>query len=109
MTAISKRPPAYNDLAEIWCYVAENSNEKLADKLIDRFEAKATLLAKSAKMGKSRPELMASLRSFAVGKYVIIYLSVKNGIEIVRVLHSARDINSLFAGENDADGEVEES
>lgn len=100
MPTISKRPAAHRDLAEIWRHVAENSSDIRADTLIDLFEAKARTLAKSPKIGRARPELMESLRSFAIGRYVLFYLPEENGVDIVRVLHGARDIDSLFADED---------
>jgi toxin ParE1/3/4 len=36
------------------------------------------------------------LRSFAVGRYVIFYLAIPGGVQIVRVLHGARDIEAAF-------------
>ena len=36
------------------------------------------------------------LRSWSVGNYVIFYRQVSTGIDIVRVLHGARDIEALF-------------
>ena len=33
-----------------------------------------------------------SIRSFAVGNYIIFYEALPNGADIVRVLHGARDI-----------------
>jgi toxin ParE1/3/4 len=39
---------------------------------------------------------MPALRSLSVGNYLIFYRPLADGIEIVRVLHGARDIDSLF-------------
>jgi len=36
------------------------------------------------------------LRSFPVGRYVIFYLSIPSGAQIVRVLHGACDIETAF-------------
>jgi toxin ParE1/3/4 len=36
------------------------------------------------------------LRSFPVGNYVVFYRIVPEGIELVRVLHGARDLRRLF-------------
>jgi toxin ParE1/3/4 len=43
-----------------------------------------------------RNDLIVGLRSFPNGKYLIFYQETANGIEIVRVVHSARDIEQLF-------------
>jgi|GEM_PF-2282101 len=72
MPVIKIKPVAYNDMTEIWYYVAENSSNEQADKLIDRLEAKVRFLAESPKIGRLRPELLESLRSFPVGRYIIL-------------------------------------
>jgi toxin ParE1/3/4 len=36
------------------------------------------------------------LRCHPAGNYVIYYREMKNGIEIVRVLHGARDVSRAF-------------
>ena len=36
------------------------------------------------------------MRSFAVERYVIFYFAVPGGVQIVRVLHGARDLEVAF-------------
>jgi len=36
------------------------------------------------------------MRSFPFGRYVIFYVPLEDGIDVVRVLHSARDIDAVF-------------
>lgn len=47
-------------------------------------------------MGRTREELAASLRSFPCGRYVIFYVPFDDGIDVVRLLHSARDADAVF-------------
>lgn len=47
-------------------------------------------------MGRVRGELAVDLRSFPFGRNVIFYAPVEHGIDVVRVLHSARDIDAVF-------------
>ncbi len=47
-------------------------------------------------MGRTRDDLSPGLRSLSFGRYVIFYLPVDDGIDVVRVLHSARDIGAQF-------------
>ncbi len=47
-------------------------------------------------MGRDRSQLAAGLRSFPVGNYIIFYMPLPNGIEIIRVLNGAGDIDALF-------------
>lgn len=88
-------PEAQEDLIEIWSYIAQFS-EEAADKIIDAIYQKADLLARSPYMGKERSELHPCLRSFVIEKYVLFYRPIDNGIEVVRVLHGARDIDQLL-------------
>jgi toxin ParE1/3/4 len=54
------------------------------------------MLSQLPEIGKRRFDLAPGLRSLAVGNYVIFYRPVSEGIQIIRVLHGARDIPSLF-------------
>src|SRR5690349_6795588 len=98
MSAIYKRPLAQEDLIEIWEYIADDSIDH-ADAFIDIVDGKLRTLAAQPMMGRARDELMAGLRSFPVGRYMLFYELVMDGIALVRVLHSARDIPSQFESE----------
>ena len=47
-------------------------------------------------MGRPRDELAPGLRSFAFGRYVVFIQPLADGIDVVRVLHSSRDIDATF-------------
>ena len=47
-------------------------------------------------MGRNRPDLAPELRSFPVDNYIIFYRPISEGIQVIRVLHGARDIPPLF-------------
>lgn len=46
--------------------------------------------------GKSRDELAPGMRSFPIGRYVVFYMPLEDGIDVIRVLHGARDIEAVF-------------
>ena len=46
-------------------------------------------------MGRARPELRADLRSLPFGAYLILYRVVEDGVEIIRVVHAARNLDDL--------------
>jgi toxin ParE1/3/4 len=98
MPAILIRPRALSDLAEIWSYIAAD-NVSAADAFTDLIGDKVQALSRRPGMGRARPELAAELRSLAVGSYGIFYLPLSNGVDIVRVLHGARDIEAIFQDE----------
>jgi len=91
---VTKTVRAEQDLDEIWFYIALD-NVEAADNLLDDIDSSCQLLAMQPRGGRLRRELLAELRSFPVGRYVVFYRPQDDGIEVVRVLHSARDIESV--------------
>lgn len=98
MVRVFKRPEAETDLEDIWWYIAQN-NLLDADKFLDRLQEKLLKLAEFPQMGTSRDELRPSLRSFSTGNYLIFYFPLSDGIDIVRILHGARDWEAIFQSE----------
>ena len=70
-----------------------------ADRWVDQIDEKLLLLASQPMMGRAREELESGLRSFPFGRYVVFYMPIDGGIDIVRVLHGARDIDAAFGDE----------
>ena len=86
-----KRPQVELDLDSIWSFVAADS-VRAADRLLDRIGNVVEMLVHTPLVGRERPELGRGLRSFAVGNYVIFYITRLDGIEIVRVMNGRQDI-----------------
>ena len=80
---------------QIWEYIAEDAPMN-ADHFLNQIETKFSLLRAHSGAGKMRDDLIAGLRSLPIGNYVIFYQSHESSIEIIRVLHSARDLQNLF-------------
>jgi toxin ParE1/3/4 len=93
---LSLSPAAKNDLADIWAYIAADDSVT-ADRFVDTLHAKCLALTHAPRMGRGRDELIHGLRSFPFQNYVIFYRHSAASVEIVRVLHGARDIGpALF-------------
>jgi toxin ParE1/3/4 len=88
-------PLARDDLNEIWEYIAQD-NLDAAERLVERIEELCELLATHPHLGRRREDLAPGLRSFPAGSYIIFYQLITDGIEVVRMLHASRDIDSLF-------------
>jgi ParE toxin of type II toxin-antitoxin system, parDE len=58
------------------------------------------LLAEQPNLGRSRHELAENMRSFPIGRYVIFYIVMPSCIQVVRVLHGARDLAPIFEDDN---------
>ena len=86
---------AENDLDEIAAFVGTR-NPATAEALLQRVYSLFELLVQHPKAGRERNDLAPSLRELVEGRYLIFYFEGTDVIEIIRVLHGARDIASLF-------------
>jgi toxin ParE1/3/4 len=95
-------PEARQDLREIRDHIAKDDLEA-ARRVVTRLRGVARMLAGAPTMGRRRPELGAPIRSFVADRYVLFYrsLSRPTGIEVVRALHGARDVDAIFSGDWD--------
>lgn len=87
---------ARRDLLEIWEYIAAG-RPSVADRVLHVIAAKIALLETTPLLGTSRDELAPGLRSLPVGNYVVFYRQGAGVVEIVRVLHGARDVTRLLS------------
>jgi len=95
MARIVQAPAAEADAVEIWVYIAQD-NPDAADRLLGRFDKLFRLLASQPQLGKSVEDLAPNLRFVPLGNYLIFYRPRTDGVEIVRILHAARDITDEF-------------
>lgn len=93
--AIVRTPAAEEDLINIWILVALD-NPAAADRLLDRIGERIALLADFPEAGVAREDIAEGLRMLTVGSYVVLYRLAGRRVEIVRVVHGARDVTALF-------------
>ncbi|HWU50149.1 MAG TPA: type II toxin-antitoxin system RelE/ParE family toxin [Asticcacaulis sp.] len=94
MARLLRSAQALRDLDDIWFYIAQDSIDA-ADAWLDHLFDKATALSGRPAMGRARPELGTEIRSLPVHAYMLFYRPLNDGIELVRVLHSSRDIDEI--------------
>ena len=94
MPVLKRHPQAEQDLVDIFLYI-HRDNPSAAEKLVRAVNAKCELLAHNPRIGRARPELKPDLRSFPYGAYLILYRPIDDGVEIVRVVHAARNLDDL--------------
>jgi toxin ParE1/3/4 len=87
---------ARQDLKEIYQNIF-SANPSAAGKLYELFYDKFRMLADNPLLGEKREDLADNLRMFSAGNYVILYRQAKNGIEIIQIVHSARDLPALWS------------
>ena len=88
------RPLAETDLKDIWDYIATDSPER-GEKLIRDIYARLGTISHNPYIGKARPEIEQDLRSFPVGRYIVFYFPLSDGIDVIRILHGSRDIENI--------------
>ena len=97
MGLVRRTVSSLTDYRAIWDYVAED-NPDAADRLLRTLDAKVSFLSDFPHAGRWRPELRPRLRSFPVGNTSSFYGPLRGGIELIRVLHGARDVRRIFRG-----------
>ena len=85
---------AKRDLESIHDYIAED-NPAAALRVVVRIKETCELLAQFPLIGRIRPELGKSIRSFPVKSHLLLYRLGKGEIEIARVYHMKRDLRKL--------------
>ena len=86
---------AEDDLLAIWAYIADDDQDAATDVLRD-IHGKCLFLAANPKAGPARPDIAPQLRYGLAGRYLVLFRETEGGIEVVRVLHGARDLRALF-------------
>lgn len=87
-------PSAQQDLSDIYDYIARDKPISAAN-WFEKIEEKCKLIAATPAFGERRPEYGTHIRSSVVGRYVIFFRQIENGIEVARVIAGDRDIRSL--------------
>jgi toxin ParE1/3/4 len=98
---IIRHPAARRDVDAIAAFIAED-NPEAAFRFLEAIEKSYQTLAEMPEMGAPRPfggSALAGLRMFPVRDfptYLVFYRPTEDGIEIVRVLHGARDLSAIL-------------
>lgn len=90
MKRIIRRPKAEQDLGEIYDWIADSSISN-ADQYIERIISTIGKLVDMPNIGSHRLPSFPDIRSFPIGSHLIFYRPIPDGIEVVRVIHGARD------------------
>jgi toxin ParE1/3/4 len=95
MARIIRSPEAQADVDEIALYIAQD-NLDAALRWLETMDEKFRLLSSFPGAGPARDAIAPGLRSYPVGNYLILYRAAPGRVEIVRVVHGARNLRRLF-------------
>ena len=92
-------PQVVADLFEIWTFIAQD-NPTAADRVEEAVYRACNFLAASPLVGRMRKDLTPLPVRFWVVQpylnYIIVYNPEKEPLQIIRILHSARDLRSVL-------------
>jgi toxin ParE1/3/4 len=102
---VTQRPRARFDLLQQFVYFREEANLALAERYYAAVDQTCSMLVNEPHAGvlyDSGIAQLEGLRRFPVHgfeNYLIFHLPRSSGVDVIRVLHGARDIDNLFAQE----------
>lgn len=93
--------PASREIDELWDYIyAKSASLSVADQVIRRIYESFDLLGENPLAGHTREDLTEQdLRFWSVYSYLIVYRPGVEPIEILAIIHGAREISVLLAKE----------
>lgn len=98
---VVRRRRATQDIDEHAAYIAERK-PRAAYRFLDMVEETFDLLARHPRIGSRRLDhVVAGLLAFPVRafqSYVVLYLVSGGRVQIVRIVHASRDLESLLRG-----------
>jgi toxin ParE1/3/4 len=105
--SVTFRPRARLDLLEQFLYLADQATAEVAERYFTAVDQTCARLAKQPRSGTPYDSGVARLEGVrrvpvsGFTAYLLFYMPHADGIDVVRVLHGARDIEHLFTGEEE--------
>jgi len=96
---IRRLPRAIRDVEEIWDWIAAD-NMATAERLAERIAHATDRLVRFPHSGTSRPDLGPEVRSIVIDRYLVLYRVGPDSVDIIRVVHGARELDGLVDGED---------
>jgi len=95
MGTVRYSPTARVDLLSIADWIARDSPAAAA-RLVDQIDAKLELLADFPEASEAVGEILPEMRRSLVGSYVVYHRRRGDELEVIRIVHGARDIRNIF-------------
>jgi toxin ParE1/3/4 len=91
-------PQAEADVLEIWDFIADDDSEAAADRVIARIFEECEKLGDMPGLGHRRENLLSrQYRFWRVWSYLIVYRWQITPIQIIAIVHGARDLNAFLS------------
>jgi toxin ParE1/3/4 len=99
MLPIIRTAQAESDLEDILDYL-DQRNPQAAERFAAAVDGRCAQLSHLPEIGRARQELGPGLRSLVIEQYLLFYRITPIAIEVLRILHGARDLNQILTEEN---------
>ncbi len=93
------KSPVWDDLREIGLRISED-NPEAADRFFTAAKDAFELLKQHPRIGRLRSFSIAGVRSWVIPdfkNYIVFYLSTATEVQILAIVHGARDLSSAMA------------
>lgn len=91
-------PEAEADALAIWEHIAADDSERAADRVIARIYDECQKVGDTPGKGHFREDLLDQRHKFwSVWSYLIVYRWQVRPIQVIAVVHGARDLDAFFA------------
>jgi toxin ParE1/3/4 len=94
MLRVTRTPAAQRDLVAITDWIAAD-NLDAALRFYAEVDRLMSLIARYPEMGETTEPLGMGVRRVTLGDYLLFYRRSEDAVDLIRVLHGARDIQSL--------------
>jgi antitoxin ParD1/3/4/toxin ParE1/3/4 len=92
-------PDAQGDALAIWEHIADDDSVEAADRVVARIFDACENLAKMPGIGHHRENLLDQRNRFwSVWSYLIVYRWQVIPIQVIAIVHGARDLDAFFGG-----------
>ncbi|MBL4885882.1 MAG: type II toxin-antitoxin system RelE/ParE family toxin [Planctomycetaceae bacterium] len=95
MARIEKTSLAESDAIDIWLYISQDDSVA-ASRMLHKIEGRLQSLANMLLSAEAVPYIAPHVRRSSVGSYVIYYQPIEEGIQVIRILHGAREPRDLL-------------
>jgi len=100
-------PDAVGDVVAIWDYLASSSGAKVADRVLAKIYDECDRLATMPGIGHHRIELRNPIyRVWSVWSYLIVCRSNTTPVEVIAIVHGARELSNLLLRREDDGGDA---
>jgi len=99
MLPVLRTERAECDLADILDYLDQHS-PPAAERFATAVDQRCAQLGQLPGIGRPREEIAPGLRSIVIERYVLFYRVTTHAVEVLRILHGARDLDRIMREES---------